>query len=53
MDLQKLINTMCDIIGEKHHIRINAQIHDKGDFLHEGVVSNGRKNKSKTSGTIY
>lgn len=54
MDLQKLIDTMCGIIGEKHHIRIKAEIKDRGDFLqHEGVDRFARKNKSEKSSVIY
>lgn len=38
MDINRLINTLTDIIGEKHHIRIKAEIHSKGSFLqNEGV----------------
>lgn len=54
MDLQKLINTMCEIIGEKNHIKVTAQIHNRGDFLHyEGVVKYDGQNKNKESGRLY
>lgn len=39
MNLRILIDTMSAIIGEKHNIRITAEIKNRGDFLqHEGVV---------------
>ena len=43
MKLEKLINTMCEIIWEKHHIRIKAEIKNREGFLqYEGVVENDR-----------
>lgn len=54
MDLQKLIDTMAEIIGEKHNIKVTAKIQDKGDFLHyEGVVRNERDDKNKKNSGIY
>lgn len=54
MNIEKLIITMCEIIGEKHHIKISAQIYDKGDFLqNEGVVRNERNDKNTESGGLY
>ena len=33
MDIEKLINTMADIIGERHRIRIRANVRDRTVFL--------------------
>lgn len=29
MDINRLINTLTDIVGEKHHIKIKADIKDR------------------------
>lgn len=37
MDIEKLIHTMTDIIGERHRIRIRANVRDRTVFLpHKG-----------------
>lgn len=45
MNLRKLVDTMSAIIGEKHNIRITAEITNREDFLqNEGVVERDGQN---------
>ena len=43
MNIEKLIHTMTDIVGEKNNIRIRAEVKERAFYAQRGDVENVRR----------